>query len=573
MRSTTYSAVERGVASTAGINPTSILAHERVMIAEYINDAIRYCWDYYPWAEFTITEKRYFRDSWDSTKTYSIGDEVYHSGKYFRMWSTASQDNGTIESPDVSLTQWYEIGDTFADTDWSENATYKIGARVKYNDKSYICIARLDGGTASGLKWVNYEYDSIDPTNTNFFSEVDTTFDRYIPYESEGEETIGTIISVHVDDPRYNDSPPINWREGREGVYISKLAKEQAHVWVKYRKESPVYSTDAPDEKVPNFLVPAIKAYAYKSWLIGNGQHEKAMLQDIAGLDLLVREVDKLNSQQDRGLPYTIPSEPYRRLNARGSLITEETKAQIGGIKKGLGELTFKFKNTATGRNAVKSSSTEIDTEIAPEVSGRQIVKSSEVIPFSPSVWTIIIGQGNVSKKGSADIKFTITTGKSHRKIPVGYINGYKYAFCLATIDLDTHNLNGYNAVVYQGGEADASVLASEISGYNAVKYRDNNEIDFTILSSDLSGRQVKRESGSEINFALESDQSFTRIRGRVINPSPDLVVSVDDSLGKQVARFGTLDADISLNFDIVVASWASSASFDDLNISWEKGT
>lgn len=551
MRSTTYSAVERGVASTAGINPTNILAHERAMIAEYINDATRYCWDYYPWAEFTITEKRYFRDSWDSTKTYSIGDEVYHSGKYFRMWSTASQDNGTIESPDISITQWYEIGDTFADTDWSEKGIYKIGARVNFNDKSYICIARLDGSTASGLKWVNYAYDSIDPTNTNFFSEVDTTFDRYIPYEAEGEETIGTIISVHVDDPRYNDSPPINWREGREGVYISKLEKEQAHVWVKYRKESPVYSTDAPDEKVPNFLVPAIKAYAYKSWLIGNGQHEKAMLQDIAGLDLLVREVDKLNSQQDRGLPYTIPSEPYRRLNARGSLITEETKAQIGGVKEGLSELTFKFKNTATGRNAVRRSKASTSSEFeVPFVDAKQVVKRRDIVPFNPILYTIVLGVGSVAKNASARIDFAITTGKSHRKIPVGKIYGYKYAFSYCRFGITIHEPVGYMAVKYQGGES-----------------------NFSMLDSSVSGRQVKRERNAEINFALESDQATSRDRIRKITFSDTPWTYIDPVTGLQLVRNGTLDAEFSLNLDIVIASWASSASFEDLNISWEKGS
>lgn len=549
MRSTTYSALERGVASTAGIDPTNLLAHERVMIAEYVNDATRFCWDYYPWAEFTITEKRYYRPDFSASETYAINDEVYSFGKYWRLYNLDRLDQ--TKNPHDNLEAWHEVGDYFPDLEWKESALYKVGARVIYKDEVYLCVNELDGQTSTGLQAVNFEFDGITPENTSYFQKIDTTFERYIPYEQKGKDTIGTILSVFTDDPRYNDVAPLNWREGREGIYIEKLEHDQPHVWIKFRKESPLYTADSPDEEVPNFLVPAIKALAYKAWLIGHGQNEKAMLQDLAGLDLLVREVDKLNNQQDRNLPYSIPSEPYRRLNARGATLTTPTRDQIGGVKEGLGELTFKLTGDATGRNVAKKSGASSESKVeVPLVEARQIVKKRDVRTFNPYVITIITGRGNVSKKGSADIKFTLTTGKSHRKIPVGYIYGYKYAFALSEISLDTHNLTGYNAVVKQGGES-----------------------NFSILDSEVYGRQVKRERNTEINFALESENQYQRDRERNVNFLNVPWVSVDQVDAFQYARKGTLDADISLNFDIVVASWASSASFDDLNISWEKGT
>ena len=84
MRSIPYSDIEKGVAAIAGIDPTSLLAHEKVLLAEYISDATKYCWDYYPWSEFTKTEKRYFRNAFVPSTSYKAGDEVYYDGKYYR---------------------------------------------------------------------------------------------------------------------------------------------------------------------------------------------------------------------------------------------------------------------------------------------------------------------------------------------------------------------------------------------------------------------------------------------------------------------------------------------------------
>lgn len=101
---------------------------------------------------------------------------------------------------------------------------------------------------------------------------------------------------------------------------------------MRYRKEAPEYTENTPDNPVLNFLAPAIKAYAYRAFLVADGQHEKAQLQDLQALDLLVREVDKLNHQQDRGQAGTIYSEPYRRITVKGNVYTEPTDEKIATI-------------------------------------------------------------------------------------------------------------------------------------------------------------------------------------------------------------------------------------------------
>jgi hypothetical protein len=181
---------------------------------------------------------------------------------------------------------------------------------------------------------------------------------------------------------------------------------------------------------VPNFLVPAIKAYAYRGWLIGAGQHEKSQLQDIHGLDLLVREVDKLNNQQDRAMPYAIPSEPYRRINARGSSITDITEEQIGGVKEGLSDLTFKLTSSdISGRNVVKKGNSEIGFKVNTSnlIAENKVVQETvKIVNFI--LYSTIIGGGRVTKDATVVINFKFTTGKAHQSINTGEIRAYAMA-------------------------------------------------------------------------------------------------------------------------------------------------
>tara|TARA_B100000886_G_scaffold303110_1_gene233564 strand:- start:10715 stop:11707 length:993 start_codon:yes stop_codon:yes gene_type:complete len=324
MRTIPYSQVERGLAAIAGIDPANILAHEKIQFTEFINDAVSFIWNYYPWAESTRVEKRYFRPEWDEGSDYEIGDIVYYQNKYFKKFAddsyielqnwdrsqgpSISWDNdpfiyGTGENPEDS-TVWHETGDIFTADTWQETGLYEIGSLVSYEDEIYVCIAQLGRMPAnapdSSLYLVNFSQNGINIDNRTYWQKVDTTFERFIGYEQEGEEIIGTVFSVHAEDPRYYSAPPMNFQNGREGIYVD-LHTETNYVWVKFREEPPVYSSDEPEAEVLNYLAPAIKNYAYRSFLISDGQNEKAVLQGELALDTLVREVDKLAHQQDRG--------------------------------------------------------------------------------------------------------------------------------------------------------------------------------------------------------------------------------------------------------------------------------
>ena len=274
MRTIPYSQLERGLLAIAGIDPSNVLAHEKILISEYLTDAVKYTYDYYPWAELTVTEKRLIRQEFDPQVEYQEGDEVYHNGKYWRLYDVTARFV-TDENGDPSTLGWYEIGDYYADPEWSKNGTYSKGARFVHEGKTYICIKDWDYTSDSDMRLVNFYYDGITPNNTEYYKVIDPLMERYIPYIEENEHTIGTVLSVYHDDPRYNNTNPLNWREGREGVYVEGDEYKQNYRWIKYRIQPPVFTENSTTDPVAQFLAPAIKAYAYKSWLIGEGQHEK----------------------------------------------------------------------------------------------------------------------------------------------------------------------------------------------------------------------------------------------------------------------------------------------------------
>tara|TARA_B100000902_G_scaffold30724_1_gene36784 strand:+ start:2893 stop:5121 length:2229 start_codon:yes stop_codon:yes gene_type:complete len=363
MRTTTYSAIERGVASIAGIDPDNVLAHEKSILAEYINDAVNYCWDYYPWGEFTITEKRYFRDVWSSSTPYQLGSEVYHAGKFYRM-----HGDGNSNTEPSELLDWYEIGDRTEDSPWSEDGLYGIGARVSHNDKSYVCIA------LSPLGKTNFLTDGIEVTNTTYFQEVDTFFERYIPYEQYGYNTIGNCLGCYTNDPRYSNTKHLNFREGREGVYLEAIDSVVNEIWMVYKIEAPTFTPTSTDSSIPRFLAQAIKAHAYQSWLVGEGQHEKAGLQELKILDLLVRETDKIDLQANKNKPFSISPNSSELINARQSQITEPTPHLIGRLVEAESDLTFKLSSLVQGRNPYVKSTLDLYFSLETEIEAQDIL-------------------------------------------------------------------------------------------------------------------------------------------------------------------------------------------------------
>ena len=219
--------------------------------------------------ESTITEIRYFKPEWDEAEDYVIGDEVFYKGRYWRKWANdegvkndwqEQQENYEEQNGRWSQGQnprdefvWHEIGDFDVNEEWREDGIYYVGAKIAYEGKTYLCIKQLNGTTPSGLKGVNYSVDEITPLNGTYFMEIETKFERVIDYEQAGKDVIGTMISAHTEDPRYEETEPLNWVEGAEGIYV-QTPETVNFIWMRYRKEAPEYSENTPDNPVFEFL-------------------------------------------------------------------------------------------------------------------------------------------------------------------------------------------------------------------------------------------------------------------------------------------------------------------------------
>jgi hypothetical protein len=496
------------------------------MISEYVNDASKYVWDYYPWPESTITEIRYFKPEYDERQDYKIGDEVFYKGRYWRKWGDNSEGDweqqqnyfefinsrwSQSENPRDEFV-WHEIGDFDANEEWREDGIYYVGAKIEYEGKTYLCISQLDYSTDSKLRGVNYLVDGLSPLDARYFMEIDTKFERVIEYDQAGVNVIGTMISAHTEDPRYEDTTPLNWVEGAEGIYV-ETPETVNFIWMRYRKEAPEYSENTPDNPVLNFLAPAIKAYAYRSFLVADGQHEKAQLQDLQALDLLVREVDKLNHQQDRGQAGTIYSEPYRRVTVKGNVHTEPTDEKIATLyHRGVDvDITFDLKKKVefeifklkTGTSTSEFKFFTIHANIEGQIEGKQYDavyrNASTSISFGAGSSAFRIHNKNVS----TGLTFEVVVGTATWTSDLLWENAdvlWDSPDQQDTFTAQVHNRNASSSFGFR--------LSAGSAGYESTLQWQNADVDW----GNAGGTLHEGLTSSEIDFST-NQITFTKIQ------------------------------------------------------------
>lgn len=99
-----YTFLLNRVAELSGRDSANISVDEQTKLRGFIGRATKKIWEAEFWPELTIVEERSYRATWFSTFTYSSGDEVYHSSKYW----TANAGTSAGEEPGVS-SKWDEL--------------------------------------------------------------------------------------------------------------------------------------------------------------------------------------------------------------------------------------------------------------------------------------------------------------------------------------------------------------------------------------------------------------------------------------------------------------------------------
>jgi hypothetical protein len=472
MRTVTFKSLLSGIAAKSGLDPDNLMAHERAAMAEYVNEATRWCWDYYPWPEAVRTEQRFFRTDWSASGSYVIGDEVFHKTGQAYYQCVAP---GATATPGTNPREWAELTELYPAEAWTESGLYEAGARVGYLGSVYQCIS--DGALGSTYN-VNFTYDSITPADTTYWTQLNP-FHRYVAWQQPGQKTIGTPISVYVTSPLVDNSEPIQFTQRREGIASKKLGSSYKSIYLEFREAPPTFtgkswasgshsagskvyhdetgecyeasvttsaeppSSDWTKIDAPDFLSPAIKTLAYADWLAGDGQHEKCELQRAHGLDMLVRELDKAEYSTDQNRAYLIGPRGTARLGtsqreeapSTGDLSTEVAAARIGYsvVSSATGSLISNFPNigaTSSSTNSLARNSTgslvsswELNHPIVPINFKPPELASKTSYPFNLSLSSsfsamsygggsandILVGERSAGTTGVWEIAFRLT--------------------------------------------------------------------------------------------------------------------------------------------------------------------
>lgn len=290
-----YEDVLRSAVHLAGITLSQLDSDDSVRWREWIEEELEEQWMMEKWPEFSVIEKRYFRDIYDNTKAYSAGDEVYYpkEEKYYQALRASTGNLPTDEA------YWAVSQETYDAAEYDNTKAYAVGDQAWYpdTDKFYGCHTASTGNV---------------PTDTNFWGEL-TVFLRQVIWEQTGKTAISQVLGAWKSDPRVTTSAEaVAFDEISTGVVILKnvtkvwleiqtlppsLFGDNYDATVAYSAGDQVYHagdfwdasasttagenpTNTPSKwtkvKIPKVLRQPVAHAAYMRFLEMDGQHEKA---------------------------------------------------------------------------------------------------------------------------------------------------------------------------------------------------------------------------------------------------------------------------------------------------------
>jgi hypothetical protein len=137
----------------------------------------------------------------------------------------------------------------------------------------------------------------------------DSTSGMYLDYAQAGEEPMGEIFAVYLDNPATHVSPrEIGYSPLGDAIRFSGTVP--AEVWVKFRLRPTVYSTGTLSAPVPAVFATAMGYLLSSDLLEEDGQFDKALLLEQKAEAELVAKRDQYLFQQQQTLRWTVAA-PY----------------------------------------------------------------------------------------------------------------------------------------------------------------------------------------------------------------------------------------------------------------------
>lgn len=313
MRTVTYQTVLEGLLRMRGEEPAQAQLGTRLAMAEYLDQAMGACWEFWRWPELVLLEQRYFRPPYVAATAYAAGAEVYHpaSQAYYRALKSTTGNAPAALSGGVYVVEgayWWPCRSALAGADWANGIVYAVGDQVRNpaNGLYYACHTAHTANTPS--------------LDGGKFGEIGA-WRPYVPYEQAGQTAIEAVIEAWGADPRSEvGALKLDYRLDADGVRFA--ADAVGPVWLEYRQRAPslawtaqwsasswaagaiVYDAatggvyrasgsavagDVPGtaavwvrQEVPYIFRNAAKYKAYGLWLEANGKTDAALVWDHA---------------------------------------------------------------------------------------------------------------------------------------------------------------------------------------------------------------------------------------------------------------------------------------------------
>jgi hypothetical protein len=233
IRRVSYKTVQDQIADNLGWDANNLHTDEQSIVNRGVNRWAQFGWDAFFWPEWTVLEKRVFRQYWDSATSWAAKTEVYHrpSKKYYCALQANTNQEPATGSGGVyttNLQYWGESASQYSAEEYSNTKTYVRGERAYYpsTDKYYQLYAATSTGNL--------------PTDTTKWGEL-IEFERNIDYEQSWETTvIGDVKKVWDRNPRKDtDACEIDKILQNNGVRV--LGTDPV-VYVEFRKRAPSWT-------------------------------------------------------------------------------------------------------------------------------------------------------------------------------------------------------------------------------------------------------------------------------------------------------------------------------------------
>ncbi len=241
MRTVTFKSVLHGTARMLGMNPDRLDAIKAAQLAEYINQHVRFGWQWDWWPEWTRIEQRFYRAAWVSATSYGASTataavEVYHppSKKYFQSLVAANTGNAPAILTGAEYIEnsafWAECSAEYDSQTWTANTAFVVGdQRVNPDDQqAYQCHTPHTSGA------------TFDATKFGIL----TPFDRFIAYEQTGLAVVNQVKDAFQRDPRVWPRNPGRLSQPRRGVNGVQAGNGWPEtVWLEFSTTAPAFST------------------------------------------------------------------------------------------------------------------------------------------------------------------------------------------------------------------------------------------------------------------------------------------------------------------------------------------